>query len=45
LNDCPFGFADTRRKSKVQDFWLISFKNLAPEQFKNAEKSLLLLRF
>jgi len=43
--DCPFGFSDTRRKSKVQGFWLISAKNLAPEQNKNGFEGLIELAF
>jgi hypothetical protein len=39
------GFEDTRLKSIVQGFLPNSAKNLALEQFKNAVKELLLLRF
>jgi hypothetical protein len=40
-----YSFADKRRKSKVQGFLPYSVKIPAPEQFKNAEKGLKLLRF
>jgi len=38
LIDCPFGFPDTRRKSKVQGFWLISAKTLHLNKIKTALK-------
>jgi len=41
LIDCPFGFSGTCRKSKVQGFWLILAKNLAPEQNENGFEGLI----